>query len=421
MNFYQNTLRQIQHAAKVMKLDRDIEKVLSGPQRILEVHFPVKLDNGDLEVFTGYRVQHNDAPGPYKGGIRFHPDVQMDEVKALATLMTMKCAVVELPLGGAKGGITFDPSKYSKDELERITRAYVRMIEPLIGPERDVPAPDVNTDSQIMAWIADEYSKLHEQNVKGVVTGKPIPYGGSEGRFDATSKGGLFILHELIKDNKKKPEEITVAIQGYGNAGGNMANLLAAEGFKVVAVSDSHGGLHCPYGLDALATMECKIKEGSVEKCGGSRYQPQQGDTCEMISNEQLLELECDVLVLAALENQITKENADKVKAKIILELANGPVSAEADEILAKNDIVVIPDILANAGGVTVSYFEMVQNQQNYYWEPEEIETKLKKQMIKAWKNVDKTKEQYGTSYRLAAFIVALTRLREILTLRGTV
>lgn len=421
MTFYENTLRQIQHAAKVMELDRDVENILSQPQRILEVHMPVKLDSGDIEVFSGYRVQHNDAPGPYKGGIRYHPDVQMDEVKALATLMTMKCAVAELPLGGAKGGVTMDPSTYSKDELERITRAYLRRIEPIIGPDVDVPAPDVNTDSQVMAWIADEYSKLHEQNVKGVVTGKPIPYGGSEGRFDATSKGGLFVLRELMKKGDQKPEDTTVVIQGYGNAGANMANLLAADGFKVVAVSDSHGGLHCPYGLDALATMECKVKEGSVEKCGGSRYQPQQGDTCERVTNEQLLEMECDILVLAALENQITKKNAPNVKAKIILELANGPVAADADEILEKNSVVVIPDILANAGGVTVSYFEMVQNKQNYYWEPEEIEEKLEKQMVKAWKKVEKAKEQYGTSYRLAAFIVALTRLQEILTLRGTV
>ena len=421
MTFYENTLRQIQHAAKVMDLNRDVEKVLSQPQRIVEVHLPVKLDNGDLDVFTGYRVQHNDAPGPYKGGVRYHPDVQMDEVKALATLMTMKCAVAELPLGGAKGGITLDPSKYSKDELESITRAYVQMIEPLIGPDKDVPAPDVNTDEQVMAWIADEYSKLHEQNVKGVVTGKPIPYGGSEGRFDATSKGGVFILQELLSSGSKKPEDIKVVIQGYGNAGGNMANLLAAEGYKVVAVSDSHGGIHCPYGLDALSTMECKIKEGSVEKCGGSKYQPQKGDTCERVSNEELLELECDVLVLAALENQITKENASKIKAGIVFELANGPVASEADEILEKNGITVIPDILANAGGVTVSYFEMVQNKQNYYWDPEEIEEKLRKQMVKAWKKVAKAKDQYGTSYRLAAFIVALTRLQEILALRGIV
>lgn len=421
MTFYENTLREIQHAAKIMKLNRDVEKVLSEPQRVVEVHLPVRLDSGDMEVFTGYRVQHNDAPGPYKGGVRYHPDVQMDEVKALATLMTMKCAVAELPLGGAKGGITLDPSKYSKNELERITRAYVRMIEPLIGPDKDVPAPDVNTDEQVMAWIADEYSKLHEENVKGVVTGKPIPYGGSEGRFDATSKGGVFILQELFSGSSKKPSDIKVVIQGYGNAGGNMANLLAAEGYKVVAVSDSHGGIHCPYGLDALATMECKIKEGSVEKCGGSKYQPQKGDTCERVTNEELLELDCDVLVLAALENQITEKNALKIKAKVVFELANGPVSAEADDILEKNGITVIPDILANAGGVTVSYFEMVQNKQNYYWEPEEIEEKLKKQMVKAWKKVSKAKEQYGTSYRLAAFIVALTRLQEILVLRGTV
>jgi len=333
----------------------------------------------------------------------------------------MKCSVVELPLGGAKGGIAMDPHSYSKDELERITRAFVQKIEPFIGPDVDVPAPDVNTDEKVMAWIADEYSKLQEKSVTGVVTGKPILYGGSEGRFDATSKGGLFILHELLGDREKKPQDITVAIQGYGNAGGNMANLLGAEGFKVVAVTDSHGGIHCPHGLDALATMECNIKEGSVEECGGSEYQPSEGESCHKITNEELLELECDVLVLAALENQITGDNADKIHATIILELANGPVSPDADEILEKNGITLIPDILANAGGVTVSYFEMVQNKQNYYWEAQDVEEKLKKNMVKAWQHVEEAKVKYGVSYRLAAFIVALQRLNEILALRGSV
>ncbi|MBU0668295.1 Glu/Leu/Phe/Val dehydrogenase [Patescibacteria group bacterium] len=421
MTFFENTLKLIERAAEIVKLDKNVLNVLSKPQRIVEVNFPVKLDNGSIEIFTGYRVQHSDAAGPFKGGIRYHQDVSMDEVKALASLMTMKCAVVELPLGGAKGGITFDPSKYSKNELERITRAFVIMIEPLIGPDKDVPAPDVNTDEHVMAWIADEFSKLHEESVKGVVTGKPVMYGGSKGRFDATSRGGTFILHEVLGDGGRKPQDTTVAIQGYGNVGGNIANLLAAEGFKVVAVSDSHGGLYCPHGLDALATMECKVKEGSVTECGGSQYQPSQGDSCREVSNEELLELDCDVLILAALENQITADNADKIKSKLILEMANGPITAEADEILAKKNITIIPDILANAGGVTVSYFEMVQNKQDYYWEADEIEEKLKKIMVNAWKKVKATSEKYSTSYRLAAFIVALERLKEILILRGTV
>ena len=419
--FYENTLKQIQRAGEIMDLNDDAEMVLSQPQRTVQVNFPVKLDSGEIKIFTGFRIQHNNAAGPYKGGIRYHQDVNIDEVKALASLMTMKCAVVDLPLGGAKGGITMNPDDYSKDELERITREFVRMIEPFIGPDTDVPAPDVNTDEKVMAWIADDYSKLSEKKVGGVVTGKPILYGGSQGRFDATSKGGLFVLEELLKKLGKDPKDMTVAIQGYGNAGSNMANLMAAAGFKVVAVSDSHGGLHCPHGLDALATMECKIKEGSVENCGGSEYQPTDGDTCKKISNEELLELKCDVLVLAALENQITKENAGDVKADIVLELANGPISAEGDEILAKNGKTVVPDILANAGGVTVSYFEMVQNKQNFYWEAEEIEEKLKKNMIKSWKNVAEAQEKFNTTYRMAAFIVALTRLQDILALRGTI
>ncbi len=419
MSFYLNTLDQIKKASKLMKLNKDVEKILRVPKRVIEVNLPVELDNGKVEIFSGYRVQHNDAAGPFKGGIRYHQDVDIEEIKALATLMTIKCSVVDLPLGGAKGGITFDPHNYSEDEIERITRKFVQYLEPFIGPEIDVPAPDVNTNAQIMAWFADEFSKLKEKNVSGVVTGKPVTYGGSEGRFDATSQGGLTILDEVIKKMKKRRSTVKVAIQGFGNAGGNAANLLAAEGYKVVAVSDSKGGIFCKHGLDALSTMECKIKEGAVNKCGGHEYQPQEGDECEIITNEKLLELDCDVLILAALENQITEKNADKIKAEVVLELANGPVSAEADIILEKKGTVVIPDIIANAGGVTVSYFEMVQNKQNYYWELDEIEEKLKHQMLEGWKNVENAKEKFGTNYRTAAFIVALSRLQDILMVRG--
>lgn len=402
-----------------MKLDKDVQKILNVPKRIVEVNFPVRLDNGKLEIFTGYRVQHNDAAGPFKGGIRYHQGVDIDEIKALATLMTIKCAVADLPLGGAKGGIAFDPGQYSPAEIERITRKFVQMIEPIIGPDTDVPAPDVNTDSQVMAWFADEYSKLKEMNSSGIVTGKPVTYGGSEGRYDATSQGGLIILDAVIDKMKKKKKDVKVAIQGFGNAGGNAANLLAKEGYKVVAVSDSRGGIHCKHGLDALATMECKIKKGSVTKCGEYEYQPQEGKSCEKISNEELLELDCDVLVLAAMENQITKENAGMIGAEIILELANGPITPDAEEILEKNGVFLIPDIIANTGGVTVSYFEMVQNKQNYYWEIEEIEEKLKKRMLEAWENVIAMKKQYKCNNRSAAFIVALSRLRDILVVRG--
>ncbi len=421
MSFYLNTLNQIKKASKLMTLNKDVEKILGVPKRVIEVNLPVELDNGKIEIFSGYRVQYNDAAGPFKGGIRYHQDVDIEEIKALATLMTIKCAVVDLPLGGAKGGIAFDPYNYSEDEIERITRKFVQYIEPFIGPEVDVPAPDVNTDAQIMAWFADEFSKLKEKNVSGVVTGKPVTYGGSEGRFDATSQGGLTILDEVIKKMKKRRSTVKIAIQGFGNAGGNAANLLAANGYKVVAVSDSKGGIYCRHGLDALSTMECKIKEEAVNKCGGHKYQPQQSDECEIIENEELLELDCDVLILAALEKQITKKNADKIKAKVVLELANGPITAEADKILEKNGAVVIPDIIANAGGVTVSYFEMVQNNQNYYWELDEVEQKLKHQMLEGWKNVNEAKEKFGTNYRTAAFIVALSRLQDILMVRGIV
>jgi glutamate dehydrogenase/leucine dehydrogenase len=419
MSFFENTLRNIADAAKIMKLDEKVQTVLQHPKRILEVSIPVERDNGQVEVVSGFRVQHNDAAGPYKGGIRFHEDVNMDEVKALATLMTLKCAVVNLPLGGAKGGIAIDPVAYSKKELEQITRRYVRLIEPFIGPETDVPAPDVNTDAQVMAWIADEYSKLKEKNVWGVVTGKPVSFGGSVGRDDATSQGGMFILDEVMRSMGKEAKDTRVVIQGFGNAGANMANILYLNGYNIIAVSDSKGGLYCEHGLDPVATMKCKIKNGSVGDCGGEEFQPKLGDTCKKVSNEELLQIDCDVLVLAALENQITEKNANDVKAKIVFELANGPTTIEADDILAKRNIVVIPDILANAGGVTVSYFEMVQNKQNYYWDSNEVEEKLKKVMVSAWENVAQNREKYSCTYRQAAFITALYRLENILTLRG--
>jgi glutamate dehydrogenase/leucine dehydrogenase len=411
MSFFENTQKLIAEASRIMKLDKDAEAVLSTPKRIMEVSIPVRLDNGELRVFSGFRVQHNDSAGPYKGGIRFHPQVNMDEVKALATLMTLKCAVAGIPLGGAKGGIVIDPKKFSKGELERLTRAYVQLIEPIIGPHTDVPAPDVNTDPQIMAWIADEYSKLQGRNELGVVTGKPVPVGGSKGRSDATSQGGAFILHELMVQEGLDAAKTTVAIQGFGNAGSFMAEILHRDGYKVVAVSDSKGGVYCPDGLDPKALMDCKASKGSVMEF--------EGPNNKKISNDELLELPADVLVLAALENQVTKDNAGKVKAKIIIELANGPIAPEADEILATNKVIVVPDILANAGGVTVSYFEMVQNGQKFYWEREEVKDRLQKVMVRAWKKVVEVKQKYNCTYRQAALIKGLERVREILALRG--
>jgi glutamate dehydrogenase/leucine dehydrogenase len=419
MSFFDNTKKLIAEASKIMKLDKDVEAILSSPKRVLEVSIPVKLDNGKTEVFSGFRVQHNDAAGPFKGGIRFHPQVDMDEVKALATLMTMKCAVAGIPLGGGKGGIAIDPKKYSKAELERITRKYVQLIEPIIGPHTDVPAPDVNTDPQVMAWIADEYSKLKGRNELGVVTGKPIPVGGSKGRADATSQGGAFILHELMEQEALDPHKTSVAIQGYGNAGSYMAEILYKDGYKIVAVSDSKGGVYSEDGLDPEMVMDCKKKHGSVMECKGETCALSKQDNVKQISNEDLIELPVDVLVLAALENQVTEKNADKVHAKIIIELANGPVAAEADEILAKKNVTVVPDILANAGGVTVSYFEMVQNGMKLYWEPEEVKDRLKTIMVNAWKKVVEIKEKYRCTYRQAAIIKGLERVSEILTLRG--
>ncbi|MFT7184497.1 MAG: glutamate dehydrogenase/leucine dehydrogenase, partial [Oceanicoccus sp.] len=382
MSLYENTLQQIDIASKLMKLDLNVEEILRNPERIIEVSIPVKMDNGSLRVFRGLRVQHNSIRGPYKGGIRYHPDVDLDEVKALATWMTMKCAVVDIPLGGGKGGVAVDPKTLSPRELELMTREFTRNLAPFIGPDLDIPAPDVYTTPQIMAWIADEYSKIQGKNVLGVVTGKPLCSGGSLGRGTATSQGGVYILEEYMKEHGKEPCDATVVVQGFGNAGSNAARLLDEAGFKVIAVSDSKGALHCKDGLNPTDALTCKVESGKVGECFLA------GDECKMITNAELLELECDVLVLSAMENQITKDNAANVKAGLILELANGPITPEADRILAEKNIDVIPDILANAGGVTVSYFELVQNKMNYYWTEEEVTEKLKTKMQLAWLSV---------------------------------
>lgn len=395
-----------------MELAPNIAEVLKHPERVIEVSIPVKMDNGELRVFRGFRVQHNSIRGPYKGGIRFHPEVDMDEVKALATWMTIKCAVVGVPLGGGKGGVIVDTKELSPRELEELTRQYTIALADFIGPEIDVPAPDVYTNPQIMAWIADEYSKIKGKNIPGVVTGKGLEIGGSEGRDSATSQGGVYILEKWLEGHDKKPSEMTIAVQGFGNAGFHVARLLDEAGFKVIAVSDSQGGLHCSGGLKPGEAMTCKKEHGHVGECFVA------GQSCARISNEELLELECDILVLAAMENQVTAENAGRVKAKLILELANGPVTPEADEILEANRVRVIPDILANAGGVTVSYFELVQNQANYYWSAEEVQEKLKAIMCKAWESVYKNAKKHKCPYRKAAFITALERLEAAIRLR---
>lgn len=411
MSLFENTLAQIKQASAIMKLDSTVEKILSNPHRILEVSFPVKMDNGQIEVFKGFRVQHNNARGPYKGGIRFHPQVDMGEVMALSTWMTIKCAVADIPLGGGKGGVIVDPKKLSVAELERLSRAYIRSISRIIGPDEDVPAPDVYTTPQIMAWMADEYSKIQGRNVLGVLTGKPLAVGGSLGRADSTSQGGIYVLEEVCKEKGIDPKNATVAVQGFGNAGGNVAHMLMDMGFKVVAVSDSQGGLYSADGLDTKATEKCKIEKKSVINCASGNM--------KSITNADLLALPCDVLFLCAMENQITAENADNVQAKMILELANGPVTPEADAILAKKGIAVIPDILANSGGVTVSYFELVQNKANFYWTAEEVDTRLRKIMVDGWKNVSANAAKYKCTYRQAAFITALKRLEDAILARG--
>ncbi len=412
MSLFENTLKQIRKASELMQLPANVEEVLSHPERIIEVSLPVVMDNGHLRVFQAFRVQHNSIRGPYKGGIRYHPQVDMDEVKALSTWMTMKCAVVGIPLGGAKGGIVMDPKSLSPRELEAVTREYARAMTPFIGPEIDVPAPDVYTNSQIMAWIADEYSKIKGHNVLGVVTGKAIETGGSLGRDSATSQGGVYIIEEYLKSVGKQAAGMTVAVQGFGNAGSHVARLLSELGMKVIAISDSRSALHCAEGIDASAAMVCKLEKGQVGECTPV------GATCDIITNEQLLALPCDILVLSALENQVRVDNADSVQAKLIVELANGPVTPEADEILARKGIPVIPDILANAGGVTVSYFELVQNQMNYYWSLEEVLGKLKPIMQGAWREVHGNAEKFGCTYREAAFITALRKLEAAITMR---
>ena len=412
MSLFENTLKQIRKASELMKLHGNVEEILRHPERVIEVSIPVLMDNGKLRVFQGFRVQHNSIRGPYKGGVRYHPKVDMDEVKALSTWMTMKCAVVDIPLGGAKGGIVVDPKELSARELEQLTREYTLAISPFIGPEMDIPAPDVYTNPQIMAWMMDEYSKIKGRNVPGVVTGKAVEIGGSLGRDSATSQGGVYVLEEYLKSIGKEAAGLTVVVQGFGNAGSHVARLLHDLGMKVIALSDSESGLYCPDGLLPEKAITCKAEKGKVGECAP------EGQKCEIITNEALLELECDILILSALENQLTGENAAKVQAKTILELANGPITPEADEILKGMGVDILPDILSNAGGVTVSYFELVQNQMNYYWSLEEVLAKLKPIMTRAWRTVKDNASKYDCTYREAAFITALKRLEAAIKMR---
>lgn len=404
--------KQLDECAKILNLDPGVQAMLRMPSRELHVSIPVRMDDGFYKVFQGFRVQYNDARGPTKGGIRFHPDETIDTVRALAAWMTWKCSLLDLPLGGGMGGVICNPKEMSQAELERLSRAYVDKVWHIIGPEKDVPAPDVYTNPQIMAWMVDEYSKLSGKNQFGVMTGKPLALGGSAGRGDATARGGLYTVCEAAKEFDIDLSKATIAVQGYGNAG-YYAAVLAKElfGSRIVAVSDSRGGIYNADGLDPEAVARHKGRTSSVVNFPNAKP----------ISNEEILEMDVDILLPSALENVITEVNAARVKAKIVGELASGPTTPEADEILHKNGVHVIPDFLCNAGGVTVSYFELVQNFYMYYWDVEDIHERLNKKMIIAYHSVLNASKKYNINMRQAAYAVAVGRVVEAMKLRGWV
>lgn len=409
VNAWEIALQQLDEVAKEISLDPGIHQILKHPKRSLTVSIPIRMDDGNIKVFTGFRIQHNINRGPAKGGIRYHPNVTLDEVKALAMWMTWKCAVVGIPYGGAKGGIICDPKKLSLGEIERLTRRYISEIISIIGPEMDIPAPDVNTNPQIMGWIMDTYSMNKGYSVPGVVTGKPLSIGGSLGRNTATARGVMFTLMDIVKKLKLDLSSQRIAIQGYGNAGWNLAHLLSNQGCRIIAVSDSKGGIYNNEGLNPVKVFEHKRETGSVIDFSSS----------DNLTNEELLTIDCDILVPAALENQINEENADKIKAKIIAEAANGPTTPEADKILNEKGVFIVPDILANAGGVTVSYFEWVQGLQSYFWTEREVNLKLRDIMGKAFENVWRTSQERKVSMRMAAYILAVSRVAEATKIRG--
>ncbi len=412
INPFETVRTQVDKCAEILKLSPEITEMLKNPLRELHVSLPVRMDNGKIKVFQGFRVQYNDARGPGKGGIRFHPEETIDTVKALSAWMTWKCAVVDIPLGGAKGGVICNPKEMSKGELERLSRAYMRAIAPYIGPEKDVPAPDVYTNGQTMSWMMDEYSVICGKPQFGVITGKPLCLGGSPGRDDATARGGMFTIREAAKALKIDLKNATVAIQGYGNAGYYAAKLAKEMfGCKVVAVCDSRGGAYSAKGIDPAVAFTCKEKTDSV--CNLS--------SVEKLTNEDVIGLDVDILIPAALENVITAKNARSVKAKIVAELANGPTTPEADDILYAKGVHTIPDFLCNAGGVTVSYFEMVQNACMYYWDEAEVYAKLDKKMTSAYKAVLATSRQYKINMRQAAYVISVRRVVEAMQMRGWV
>lgn len=400
---FENVQTVMDEAADVGGIDKRMFDIIKNPQREVKVYLPVEMDDGTIKVFEGWRVQHSNARGPYKGGIRYHQNVCLNEVKALATWMTLKCAVVNIPYGGAKGGIKVDPSTLSKRELCRLTRRYTYAIEAIIGADKDIPAPDVNTNPQTMAWILDTFSMLHGKPCPGVVTGKPVELGGSKGRVSATGRGVVFSTKFILEKFGKKLNEVSVAIQGFGNVGGYAAEIFAENGAKIKGLSDVSGGIYCEEGLD--------IPEIRKFAAGGKLLKDYKKAGVKHITNEELLTSEADVLVPAALENQITSEVAGKLRCKFIVEAANGPTSVDADSVIEGKKIVLVPDIFANSGGVIVSYFEWVQNIQELTWELEQVNTMLEEIMSKAFDDVWATKEECGCNLRMAAYVTALRRL----------
>jgi glutamate dehydrogenase (NAD(P)+) len=406
---WETALAQLDEAAELMGLAPGVHEILRNPKRALIVSVPFRMDDGSTRVYQGYRVHHNVTRGPAKGGIRYHPDVGLDEVKALAMWMTWKCAIAGIPFGGAKGGVSVNTKQHSRAEIERMTRRYASEILPLIGPERDIPAPDMNTNEEVMSWIMDTYSQNQGYSVPGVVTGKPVSIGGSKGRGGATSRGVMYMVFSTLKRLGIPPEEVSVAIQGYGKVGGFAAQLLHDAGCRVVAVSDVEGGLYRDRGLDPEAINRHKREAYSVKDFSGA----------DPISNEELLEIDCDVLIPAAIEGVITVKNADAVRAKVVVEAANGPVTFEGDKVLMDRNVFVVPDILANSGGVTVSYFEWVQDIQAYFWDEEEVNDRLRQIMERAYDDVFTFAKEKDLSMRQAAHWIGVSRVAEAHLTRG--
>jgi glutamate dehydrogenase len=408
LNVLDSTQIIIGEAIKKLGYSTEMYELLKEPLRMLHVRIPIRMDNHKVRIFTGYRAQHNDSIGPTKGGIRFHPDVNEDEVKALSIWMSLKCGIVNLPFGGGKGGVICDPREMSFDELERLSRGYVRAISQIVGPNKDIPAPDVMTNSQVMAWMMDEYSRIREFDSPGFITGKPIVLGGSKGRETATAQGVIIMIKQALKIRGLRINQAKVVIQGFGNAGSYLAQFLHESGAKVVGISDVYGAIYEEDGLDIPSLLERRDSFGTVTKLFSNT-----------LTNQQILEQKCDILVPAAIENQITQENAANIQAGIIVEAANGPTTIEATKILTERGVLIVPDILANAGGVVVSYYEWVQNNQGYYWSEAEIETKLQDRMEKAFDNVYNVHVTRNVNMRLAAYMVGVRKMAEASHLRG--